>query len=254
MDYKSEYIFYYHGIPDNRFIITNNGDVIYIKTGNALKKYLGKDGFYYVNIGYRPFAIHRLVAWFFVPGRSDDKNIVKHINGIKTDNRAENLEWCSRSDNVRHIQDKGLSGYRYGENNPNSTITSDDVDEVCRLLLQHEGNCKEVIKICKENKICISYQMLQQIKHKKTWTDVSDEWFGADRFKINHLSTDDVCEICRSLKRNNYDVNTVIDELNGVIPYITYNRVRSIMMKRAHIDISDTFFTLDDVLSVINKK
>lgn len=45
------------------------------------------------------FHVHRLVAQAFVEGNGTDVN---HINGVKTDNSADNLEWCSRSENVKH--------------------------------------------------------------------------------------------------------------------------------------------------------
>lgn len=47
------------------------------------------------------WAIHRLVANAFLP--QDQKRLqINHKNGIKDDNRAENLEWCSQSENVIH--------------------------------------------------------------------------------------------------------------------------------------------------------
>ena len=45
--------------------------------------------------------VHRLVALAFCPGHAPGME-VNHINGVKTDNRAENLEWVSRTDNHLH--------------------------------------------------------------------------------------------------------------------------------------------------------
>lgn len=47
-------------------------------------------------------SVHRLAAIAFVP-TNDEKLEVNHVNGVKTDNRAENLEWVTRSENMRHL-------------------------------------------------------------------------------------------------------------------------------------------------------
>lgn len=51
--------------------------------------------------------VHRVIAESFVPNL-DSKQEVNHINGIKTDNRAENLEWSTSSQNKIHAYETGL--------------------------------------------------------------------------------------------------------------------------------------------------
>ena len=55
----------------------------------------------------KTYDVHRLVAEAFCSGKSDIRNEVNHKNLDKLDNRADNLEWVSRTENVRHAFDNG---------------------------------------------------------------------------------------------------------------------------------------------------
>lgn len=78
------------------------------------------------------FLVHRLVAKAFIPN-PENKPEVNHKNGIKTDNRVENLEWVTRSENEKHAIINGKT-YPRGDNHYRSILKDSDVIKIRSFL------------------------------------------------------------------------------------------------------------------------
>lgn len=79
--------------------------------GQPLKPQKTKEGYRVIQLlidgKAKKCKMHRLVAQAFLPN-PENLPVVNHINGVKHDNRVENLEWSSQGDNNRHSVATGL--------------------------------------------------------------------------------------------------------------------------------------------------
>lgn len=107
--------------------------------------------------------IHRLVAQAFICN-PDNKSEVNHKNGIRNDNRVENLEWCTPEENVKHKKDVLQQGDTFkGENNGNSRLSEQDVLDIRNSTLSKS----ELALLYK-----VSETHIYRILTKKLWTHI----------------------------------------------------------------------------------
>lgn len=110
--------------------------------------------------------IHKLVARAFI-GERPERHVINHINGIKTDNRPENLEYCTSKENIQHawkigLMKSGLRGHK---------LTTEQIIEI-RKLYKNGVSAKKLGEIFK-----VSRGMISSITQKKLWKHIpeSDE-------------------------------------------------------------------------------
>ena len=117
MEYKREPVKGYE-----EYEVDTNG-VVYGKNGKPLKYSLNPNGYcivkFSINHLIKGFTIHRLVAKQFINNKDVNKTQINHIDGDKTNNKVDNLEWVTPKENMEHAKNV-LNIDRTGKNSPSA--------------------------------------------------------------------------------------------------------------------------------------
>ena len=166
-------------IVDCNYSISSMGRVRNDLTNKILNCSLNTKGYVQValwNNGEKTIhRVHRLVAKEFIENNFN-KPQVNHINGLKTDNRIENLEWCNNSENIKHSYKIGtmknsgkLRGVKYlhstGSLHPLAKLTEDNV----RFIRNNKTKFKRKEL---QDMFGVSQQSISNIINNISWTHI----------------------------------------------------------------------------------
>lgn len=129
---------------EGRYSVDNFGIVYTTRrrgsTGGVLPQRLNSTGYYRVDLQdknkRRSVFVHRLVAEAFIE-KEPSRDFVNHKDGNKLNNRVDNLEWCTRSENIVHAYKTGLMHEVHvsGDDHPNSKISDNKAIEMALLRM-----------------------------------------------------------------------------------------------------------------------
>lgn len=149
------------------YSIDTNGVITNEDTGKVVGGRI-KNGYHLICVSGTWKPIHRYVAETFIP-KVEGKTYVNHINGIKSDNRVENLEWCTHTENMRHARDTGLQQPHVGTAHGMAKLTEETVHTVCKLVADDVG-----WKLVKAMNITgLTRSSFYSIKYKRTWKHIT---------------------------------------------------------------------------------
>ena len=146
--------FYIHPIFTN-YAASKDGEILNVKTGRILKKNLTDQGYYQFKVNDKKlikpknYYIHRF-EWECVKGVIPEGFVIDHIDSVKTNNKIENLQLLTVSENVRKGNSKPILSFNIKNNKQKKyeSITSASLEldisfsiisNICRLFQKKTG-------------------------------------------------------------------------------------------------------------------
>lgn len=162
------------GYTEDDLYAGKDGILRYKATNEKIKTNHDKDGYLRCTLKYKNVQVHRVVAKKYIPN-PENKPCVNHKNGIKDDNRIENLEWVTYSENEQHSYDVlGKKGQRvpsYGITNGSAKPFVDKETNILYLSREDFINSNNVSKSYLYKLLKTCPKRFKNIPRSKIWLE-----------------------------------------------------------------------------------
>lgn len=144
-----------------KYVFFDDGRVWSRSKHHFMNPCINVDGYPQTMFNRKSKTVHRLIAMAFVQNPHNYTE-VNHIDGNKQNNHFTNLEWCTRSHNVKHTYKLKLNSQK-GEQNGNSKLTANQVKNI-RQMLKRGFSHAELAK-----KYNVTSTTIRDIHLRNTW-------------------------------------------------------------------------------------
>lgn len=149
--------------------------------------------------------VHRLVAIAFIPNPHGYPQI-NHKNGIRSDCRVDNLEWCTASQNMRHAYDVlGFKSVR-GEANAASKLTEEKVKEIYAFAMEEVLTTDEIGEMYD-----VTQSVVSKIKSGMSWSHVTGKAYVNRQHGKNPLTDKTAKEVHKLDLEDNISIQDSLD-------------------------------------------
>lgn len=190
----------------NNYYITKDGKVYSDVSGELkeMKQQLSDKGYYRIKLCNKTYLIHKFIALAFIDNPNNYPQI-NHINGIKTDNRIENLEWCTNKHNQLHAWKIGLQPIRHASN---CVVTQEQADEI--RLEYNKGFSQRVLA----KKYGVAKTTIADILNGKYYNLNKNIVPVKQRTNVPKLTQEQADEIRLKYSQSNVSYNSLAKEYN----------------------------------------
>lgn len=176
----------------------------------------------------KTFQAHRLVGITFIDNPLN-KPEINHINGVKTDNRLENLEWVTHSENILHAIKNNLLVHKNSENHCRSTMSNFEVEDIC-LKFQNGLKPNDLYKNDK-----FKQNIIYRIFRRENWIEISKNYtwnIPVIQVKSKGMDIETVRYYCEEFQKGKKPLDFV--KSNDKL----YDKLRKIYHRVNYIEIS----------------